>query len=364
MPSNYSVARFSYHRPKSELKFEDELPLPAESVEIIREIFPVLVNRELSMGNLRFTETIQGTLFEVLILTIDNDRYRGVMIADLAPQAENGNEKPAAVTVEGKKKRVLVVEDNESARVVVTGMLRKLDLEVDVAENGQEGFERAGENDYSLILMDLAMPVMDGFEATGKIKNELPEPYRNVPVLALTASAFNEMKDRVYASGMDGYVAKPVKMKELLEAIDPFISDRHHKLPADLEKDPFVVNGNIDLTYLREVSRGDLQFAADILQSFLDTNSKLLANINFSLSIGDIKTCRDDCHKLKPTLAYVGLKKVIPLMDKFHNDLLNADPDLRAELILLKKIMELTSSASGDIKEVLSIMLKKLGSDG
>lgn len=364
MLKSYSVARFSYRRAKSEINFEDELPLPEESREIISEIFPVLVKRELSMGNLRFSETIRGTVLEILILSIDDDRFRGVMIVDHLPHAAKVKAKPVAEAIEGVKKKVLVVEDNDSARVVVAGMLRKLDLEVDLAENGLEGFEKAGEKNYSLILMDLAMPVMDGFEATNKIKTELAEPYKSVPVLALTASAFNEMKDRVYAAGMDGYVAKPVKLKELLEAIDPFISDRNHKLPVDREKDPFVVNGNIDLTYLREVSRGDLQFAVDILQSFLETNSKLLSNINFSLSIGDLMNCRENCHKLRPTLSYVGLKKVIPLMDKFHNDLLNADPDLKAELILLKKIMELTSSASGDIKEVVSIMLKKIGRNG
>lgn len=364
MLKSYSVSRFSYRRAKSEINFEDELPLPEETREIISEIFPVLIKRELSMGNLRFSETVKETVLEVLILSIDDDRFRGVMIIDHLPHAGRSKTKPVVETVEGIKKKVLVVEDNESARVVVAGMLRKLDLEVDLAENGLEGFEKAGENSYSLILMDLAMPVMDGFEATNKIKNDLPEPYKSVPVLALTASAFNEMKDRVYASGMNGYVAKPVQLKELLEAIDPFISDRHHKLPVVGDKNPFVVNGNIDLTYLREVSRGDLQFAVDILQSFLDTNSKLLANINFSLSIGDIKNCREYCHKLRPTLDYVGLKKVIPLMDKFHNDLLGADPDLKAELFLLKKIMELTSSASGDIQEVLSIMQNKIDGDG
>jgi PAS domain S-box-containing protein len=118
-----------------------------------------------------------------------------------------------------KGHRVLLVEDNRVNVVVAKKFLKKWELEVDVAENGRVALEKAMQNHYDLILMDLQMPEMDGFEATGKIR-QLPDPQKSaVPIIALTASALIQVRDQVYNAQMNDFVSKPFNPAELFKKI-------------------------------------------------------------------------------------------------------------------------------------------------
>ena len=118
-----------------------------------------------------------------------------------------------------KGHRVLLVEDNRVNVVVAKKFLKKWELEVDVAENGRVALEKALQNDYDLILMDLQMPEMDGFEATSKIR-KLPDPQKSaVPIIALTASALIQVRDQVYNAQMNDFVSKPFNPAELFKKI-------------------------------------------------------------------------------------------------------------------------------------------------
>ena len=85
--------------------------------------------------------------------------------------------------------------------------------------NGQIAIEKVEQNDYNLILMDLQMPVMDGFTATSKIRELNDSRKSTLPVIALTASALIDMKDKAYETGMDGYITKPFNPKELYDKV-------------------------------------------------------------------------------------------------------------------------------------------------
>ena len=118
-----------------------------------------------------------------------------------------------------KGRRVLLVEDNRVNVVVARKFLKKWDLLVDVAENGRVALEKAVQNQYDLILMDLQMPEMDGFEATSKIR-QLPDPQKaTVPIIALTASALIQVREQVYKAQMNDFVSKPFNPDELFKKI-------------------------------------------------------------------------------------------------------------------------------------------------
>ena len=121
--------------------------------------------------------------------------------------------------------RVLVVEDNPVNRQVIEAMLRKLKLEVECVENGETAVAAViGGARPDLVLMDVQMPVMDGLEATMRIRRwegETGQP--RLPIIALTAGAFEEDRDRCIASGMDGYLAKPIQMKHLTATLTKWI---------------------------------------------------------------------------------------------------------------------------------------------
>ncbi len=366
MSQNYSAARFSYFQSESALKFDDDLSLSDELRDLSSVLFPLWIKRDLSLGNLRFVEKLNDTGFEFIFLSIDDDRYRGVVIVEklskkAAASVDGASHNEACPVEEGDNpKTVLVVDDNAAARMIIAGQLSKLKVAFDMAENGKVAVEKAEKKRYSLILMDISMPVMDGLEATEEIRKRLPEPDCHVPILALTAASLIEMNERIYASGMNGYLAKPVRQAELMQAIDPFINKSLIPVAGDTSSDLFSVTESIDLSYLKDVSRGDLEFAAEIINSFLETNSKLLADINYTLSVGEIKKCREYCHKIKPVFSYLGLRKVIPLMEEFHSGLQKPEINVRGELILLKQITGLAATATGDLREIHTKMLKKI----
>ncbi len=115
--------------------------------------------------------------------------------------------------------RVLVVEDNPINQVVARGLCERLGFEVEVVQNGQEAVEAVAVRDFRLVLMDCQMPVMDGFEATARIR-KLPEPRRQVMIVALTASAYREELDECLAAGMDDTLVKPLTSAALREKLD------------------------------------------------------------------------------------------------------------------------------------------------
>jgi signal transduction histidine kinase/DNA-binding response OmpR family regulator len=118
-----------------------------------------------------------------------------------------------STSVKGVK--LLLVDDNPVNVMVVSKYLEKWGIDVDVASNGAEAVEKVMHNDYELVLMDLQMPGMNGYEATSRIRNLGQEKYRQLPVIALSASASYDYKDRMKAAGIDDFVGKPFDQAEL-----------------------------------------------------------------------------------------------------------------------------------------------------
>jgi CheY-like chemotaxis protein len=118
------------------------------------------------------------------------------------------------------------VEDNEINQLVAVGILDQLGYAVDVAGDGIQALEMAASNTYGAVLMDCQMPTMDGYEATGELRRrecadqELGRPGdvsvpRRMPIIAMTAAALAEDRDRCLAAGMDDYLTKPIEGEEL-----------------------------------------------------------------------------------------------------------------------------------------------------
>lgn len=118
-------------------------------------------------------------------------------------------------------KRILVVEDNPDNRILITDVLTSLNYEVLVAVDGEQGVEMAGDEVPDLILMDLSLPQMDGWTATGHIKSN--NALAHIPIIALTAHAMVGDRERALEAGCDDYVSKPIDLRELAGKLAKFL---------------------------------------------------------------------------------------------------------------------------------------------
>ncbi len=129
-----------------------------------------------------------------------------------------------SVTSQAEQKRVLFAEDNRDNRILLTLTMRNTRYTFDEAENGEVAVEKYLDGEYDAILMDIQMPVLDGFAATRQIREiEESTGRRRIPIIAVTAHAFKEDKERCLAAGCDSHIPKPIKKAKLLECLDKLI---------------------------------------------------------------------------------------------------------------------------------------------
>lgn len=146
-----------------------------------------------------------------------------VAIAQQDAETETSTASPQSA--EDLTHRLLLVEDSKANQMLAVTLLQKEGYQVDVAENGQEALEaieRYAPNVYDLILMDIQMPILNGYEATRAIRN-LPSPLCNTPIVAMTANVLESERDKCFDIGMQGYIAKPFKRQKLFEQIKTVI---------------------------------------------------------------------------------------------------------------------------------------------
>ena len=119
------------------------------------------------------------------------------------------------------KKTILLVEDNEDNLVVYRTILEHVGYRVIEARDGEEGVSRAREHLPDLILMDISIPKIDGWEATQRLKSE--DATRGIPIIALTAHALEEDRQKAVQAGCDGYLAKPVEPRRVVQEVERFV---------------------------------------------------------------------------------------------------------------------------------------------
>ena len=139
----------------------------------------------------------------------------------LQPQTHPINDAPPDTQSPQRRGRVLLVEDNPVNQLVAKGMLGKLGCEVTTAAHGGEALDQLEQRDFDLVLMDCNMPVMDGYEASRQIRRSGRWP--QLPIVALTANAMSEERERCRAAGMSDYLAKPFRREELAALLDLWI---------------------------------------------------------------------------------------------------------------------------------------------
>ncbi|GEM_PF-1774205 len=218
--------------------------------------------------------------------------------------------------------RILVVEDNPVNQQVILGMLRKLGLQAEAVNNGQEAVEVLELIPYDLVLMDIQMPVMDGLKATLQIReagSQVLNP--EIPVIALTAHAFTEEITRCIDSGMNDYLTKPVDSQKLVSVLKKWLQPLHDAEPTDdtlLSSTPLkdVKDSEVPVFDSEDfVSRtmGDRDLIRMSLEAFFEFTPELLEELKNAIDSKDMEGIVRAFHSLKGSAANIGAKKLSQL---------------------------------------------------
>ena len=150
---------------------------------------------------------------------------------ELSVEEKKENVYESSVIDSFKDVRILLVEDNELNREIATELLKSVGFILDEAENGSQAVQMVNDSPagyYKVILMDVMMPVMNGYESTKKIRSLEDKAKANVPIIAMTANAFEEDKNQAIECGMDKFVSKPFDINDLLVKLKEMIDMKVH----------------------------------------------------------------------------------------------------------------------------------------
>src|SRR5487761_251864 len=234
---------------------------------------------------------------------------RAAVVAVLAGRSSKEVEHPVITRHSLRETRsslhVLLAEDNAVNQMLALKLLQKYGHTAVVANHGREALEALGREEFDVVLMDVQMPLLDGFEATAAIREMEKKTGGHVPIIAMTAHALKGDREKCLAAGMDGYISKPIKIKELLDAMDaaaPSGISVARKLAKPLPpKGAFFTV--IDYEQALARVEGDAELLGELASLFLEDIPNQLKAIQAAAEQEDMKALEQIAHTVKGAVA-------------------------------------------------------------
>ncbi|HEY0837665.1 MAG TPA: response regulator, partial [Azospirillum sp.] len=224
------------------------------------------------------------------------------------PAAEPARPAPPAAMPEPRLagRRILLVEDSPTNQMVATAFLKAAGCQVDVAANGLEAIEAARTLPYDLVLMDIAMPEMDGLTATRALR-ALPPPAGTLPIVAMTANAMEGDRERCLAAGMNDHIAKPVDRARLLDTVTLWLPPEPAVPPSPAAANPAAGAEALDGPVLDQLAEDlDAEMLPDVIRQFIDETQARAARI--AAPDVDPAVLEQEAHTLKSTAGTFGAR--------------------------------------------------------
>lgn len=237
--------------------------------------------------------------------------------------------------------RILVAEDNKANQIVLEKFLHKWGVQMEFVETGDQAVHLSKSERFDLILMDLQMPVMDGYQATKQVREANTEYSTSIPIIALTASALLDVRKKVKELGMTDYITKPFDPKELYEKIL-----KYHGL---VEVKPLAnISDNKIFQKLEEYTSGDAAFMEELTDHYLEIYQTFLSDFSALLKTNDHKAVLASCEKIKASNEVLGvqaLEDVLKAIDAFF-----CTP--RGKEKLLTKVESMSLEIISDLEQI------------
>jgi PAS domain S-box-containing protein len=198
--------------------------------------------------------------------------------------------------------RILAVEDNELNRMVLQVILKKCEVVVSIAHNGQEAIKLIQEQEFDLVLMDVQMPIVDGLEATKYIREELN---LSTPIIGLSANAMREEVEICKQAGMNDYLVKPYSERVLVEVMKKWSPE---VMATESTKDGNEVAEELDLSVLKQYVGNDIGALRDVVTGYLKHLPPQLDRLELALVGSDVLALRHELHQLKASMEIIGVR--------------------------------------------------------
>jgi CheY-like chemotaxis protein/HPt (histidine-containing phosphotransfer) domain-containing protein len=228
---------------------------------------------------------------------------------------------------------ILLAEDNPVNQKLALGIFKKLGYRIELVSNGKEALEKLKDGRFDLVLMDIQMPVMDGYEATAKIRNSSSDVFNHrIPVIAMTAHAFKSDQEKCLAAGMDDYISKPIdvnKLKELLQKWTGLIEDKL-SVTYTSDEEQFPV---FDEKSLFDRAMQDKAFMFDVIDIFLCDAPVMLDRLSVSLSSKDFQRSASEAHTIKGALSNLGAMLMAKTAAEIEDAVEKGDMDKAVSLL-------------------------------
>ena len=206
--------------------------------------------------------------------------------------------------------RILVVEDNIINQEVIRGILERVGVTVEIAENGEEAVDKVAHSKFDAVLMDLKMPKMDGYTATRHIRDN-PRNQR-LPIIAMTAHVLSEEREKCLKAGMNGHVGKPIDLEQLYTVLAQWVQLKPHSIAEENENHadplPEVTGINIQSGLMR--MGGDRETYLKLLGQFCHNHADDAKKIKGALADGDMTSVKQSVHLIKGLSGNIGATRL------------------------------------------------------
>jgi PAS domain S-box-containing protein len=243
-------------------------------------------------------------------------------------------------------KIILVVDDNEMNRLVATTILNNYGAETVESANGKESVDYLTNNKVDLVLMDVQMPVMNGFEATDLIRRSIS---RSLPIIALTANAIKGDNEKCLDAGMNDYMSKPFKEEDLLKKIAKLLFITVTKAEITTKEISMTPICYYDISEIKTISRGNDEFVKKMLKMFIEQAPAHISEMKSKFIANEFIGVGEIAHRIKPTIDNMGiasLKTTIREIEKIGK----SGQDNGSLPMLMEKVEMDISSAINAIK--------------
>jgi len=279
-----------------------------------------------------FSELLYETIKQSLGLDLDSEKS-SPLITKHSIHEDKLNNINTNIQLNGN---ILLVEDVIVNQLVATGLMSGYNLNVDIANNGQQAVEKHRQKQYDLILMDCQMPIMDGFDATREIR----KVDNDITIIALTANALSSDREKCITAGMNDYLAKPYNREQLISILDEYLN---HQVDSAIPKSKDFVDSHTDQTVyvntekLEEMKNIMGEVFNELIPTFIEQSDILVNSMLELLDDNQLDTLKRHAHSMKSSSLNVGavsLSKLSMTLEELLCNNENSD-SLKEEIIAI-----------------------------